>query len=144
MYGTTKIIQALEPINVSKIATYTCWLYDNKAKAYQEDINAEQKEINKRLINIAEEAKKYSKDSEEYYNKVINSIKLFIESDPEHEDIYRALELANRVQDNTNAIQAINISLRGYSFEVKTEEEYEEAKERGELEENTIYFCVED
>lgn len=58
-------------------------------------------------------------------------------------DQQEALKLASAILDCTKRITVLETNLNGYAFTEMSENDYEEAKDNGDLEENKVYFVFE-
>ena len=127
MSATTKIPAALESIASDGIVASALYIYDQLRKLDQQTLNTT-------LLQIAEVAQKAAEESKQFNEDTQEAIK---QLEPDQQE---ALKLALTVGEHTKQITALQTQLGDYSIIKTTEDEYEEMKAAGIIDENTIYF----
>ena len=131
MDNTVKIPAPFESIASDKTVTYSLFIYDKLR-------NLDQETLNSTLLRIAEVAKEEADKAEEFNEDTKEAIK---QLSPEQQE---AIALAFTVANNTKLINALQTQLGGYTIVKTTEEEYENMKASGTIDDNTIYMWGEE
>lgn len=131
MDNTVKIPAPFESIGSDKTVTYSLFIYDKLRKLDQETLNTT-------LLRIAEVAKEAADKAEKFNEATKEAIK---QLNPEQQE---ALALAFTVANNIKSINALQTQLGGYTIVKTTEEEYENMKASGTIDDNTIYMWGEE
>lgn len=131
MDNTVKIPAPFESIASDKTVTYSLFIYDKLRNLDQETLNTTLLRIAEIAQEAADKAKKFNEDTKEAIKQL----------DPNQQE---ALELALTVVNHTKLINALQTQLGGYKIVKTTEEEYENMKASGTIDNNTIYMWGEE
>lgn len=131
MKNTVKIPAPFESIGSDKTVTYTSFIYDRLRRLDQETLNTTLLRIAEIAQEAADKAKQFNEDTKEAIKQL----------DPNQQE---ALELALTVGNHTKLINALQTQLGGYKIVKTTEEKYEEMKNTGTIDDNTIYMWSEE
>lgn len=131
MDNTVKIPAPFESIASDKTVTYSLFIYDKLRNLDQETLNTTLLRIAEIAQEAADKAKKFNEDTKEAIKQL----------DPNQQE---ALELALTVVNHTKLINTLQTQLGGYKIVKTTEEEYENMKASGTIDNNTIYMWGEE